>query len=98
MHGALTFADVAFKYDDEHPVLNGLNLAIGARETVALVAASGGGKSTLASLLLRFREPQHGSILLDGIALRESRWPICGGSYASLSRSHSFSAARCARR
>src|SRR5208337_3192330 len=46
-------------------------LAIGPRETIALVAASGGGKSTLASLLLRFREPQHGSILLDGVALRE---------------------------
>ncbi len=70
VHGALTFADVAFKYDDEHPVLNGLNLTIGPRETIALVAASGGGKSTLASLLLRFREPQQGSILLDGVDLR----------------------------
>ena len=70
VRGALSFVDVAFKYDDEHPVLNGLNLAIGSRETVALVAASGGGKSTLASLLLRFREPDHGQVLLDGVDLR----------------------------
>jgi len=71
VQGALSFRNVEFKYDDERPVLNRLNLEIGPRETVALVAASGGGKSTLASLLLRFREPQHGRILLDGVDLRE---------------------------
>lgn len=68
--GALSLKDVAFRYDDEHPVLRRLNLEIGPRETVAVVAASGGGKSTLASLLLRFREPQSGSIRLDGVDLR----------------------------
>jgi ATP-binding cassette, subfamily B, bacterial MsbA len=82
VRGALTLRDVVFSYDEAHPVLRGVNLEIGARETVALVAASGGGKSTLASLLLRFHERQRGSILLDGmnldeIALTDLRRIVC---------------------
>jgi len=69
VRGDLRFEHVAFRYRHGEPVLEGIDLRIAPHETVALVAASGGGKSTLAGLLSRFADPQRGRILLDGIAL-----------------------------
>lgn len=61
--GELQFCDISFKYGDNMPlVLNKLNLHIKAGETVALVGPSGGGKTTLAKLLLRLYDPSSGSI------------------------------------
>lgn len=56
--GEIKFCDVSFKYsEDMSPVLNRLNLHIGAGEIVALVGPSGGGKTTLIKLLLRLYDP-----------------------------------------
>jgi ATP-binding cassette subfamily B protein len=74
--GAVRFANVRFGYDLGHTdvrVLNGLDWTIAPGESVAVVGATGSGKSTLARLLLRFYDPQSGSIELDGIDLRELR-------------------------
>src|SRR5690606_32493616 len=58
------------KTDDE-PVLNEFNFAAQAGQTIALVGATGGGKSTIVSLLARFYEPQRGEILINGIDYRK---------------------------
>ena len=61
--GEVQFCDISFKYGDNSPfVLNGLNLHIKAGETVALVGPSGGGKTTLAKLLLRLYDPLSGEL------------------------------------
>ncbi|OWJ64659.1 ABC transporter ATP-binding protein [Inquilinus limosus] len=66
------FEGVGFGYDDERgPVLRGFDAAIAAGETVALVGRSGAGKSTCASLLMRFWDPAAGRITLGGHDLRE---------------------------
>lgn len=71
--GALQFDGVRFRYRANEPVLEGLTLSIAPMETVGFVAASGGGKSTVANLLMRFGDPHQGRILLDGIDLRAVR-------------------------
>jgi ABC-type multidrug transport system fused ATPase/permease subunit len=71
--GDLRLEEICFRYRADKPVLDGLALRIAPRETVALVAASGGGKSTLASLLLRVIDPQRGRILMDGLDIRAVR-------------------------
>jgi len=63
--------DVELAYREGEPVLRGLSLSIPARTTTALVGRSGEGKSTLADLMLRFRDPQRGRVLVDGVDLRE---------------------------
>ena len=72
--GAVRFDAVRFGYDIGHTdvrVLNGLSLDIQPGESVAIVGATGSGKSTITRLLLRFYDPQAGSVMLDGIDLRE---------------------------
>ena len=70
--GELEFRGVSFAYDDQrHQAVNDIELHIPAGQTVALVGPSGGGKTTLANLIPRFYEPQAGSILLDGIDVRD---------------------------
>jgi ABC-type multidrug transport system fused ATPase/permease subunit len=64
--------DVWFAYDTE-PVLRGIDLVVEAGQTVAFVGPSGGGKSTTLDLLMRFSDPQRGTIMVDGIDLREVR-------------------------
>lgn len=74
--GAVRFAGVEFSYDTGEGrvnVLRGLDLEITPGESVAIVGATGSGKSTIARLLLRFYDPQAGSITLDGIDLRDLR-------------------------
>jgi ABC-type multidrug transport system fused ATPase/permease subunit len=65
-HG-LTFENVSFEYGDGRKTLDGISFEIKAGETVAILGSSGSGKTTLASLLLRLREPSHGTIRFDGI-------------------------------
>ncbi len=68
--GAIALRDVTFGYLEE-PVLRDVNLEIRAGETVALVGPTGAGKSTLAKLVARFYDPDHGAVLIDGHDLRE---------------------------
>lgn len=64
--------DVWFRYSDAHPwVLRGVDLFIPHGRTVALVGRNGGGKSTLVKLLCRFYDPTRGSILWDGVDIRD---------------------------
>lgn len=67
----LTLEGVGFHYRSGRRVLDGVDLRVGAGETVALLGVSGGGKSTVLRLLLRFYDPQEGRILLGGRDLRE---------------------------
>jgi len=70
-HGAITFTDVTFTYNPKRPpALRRVSLSIEPGKSYALVGASGAGKSTMFSLLLRFYDPETGSILLDGHDLR----------------------------
>ncbi|WP_417338955.1 ABC transporter ATP-binding protein [Gordonibacter pamelaeae] len=69
--GEVRYRGVRFGYDGEHEVLRGLDLAIPAGTTVALVGPSGGGKTTTCSLLLRFYDPGAGSVEIDGIDVRD---------------------------
>ena len=64
--GDIRFDDVDFHYRDGEPVLEGFNLHVPAGKRVALVGPSGVGKSTVINLLLRFYDPQSGSITIDG--------------------------------
>ncbi len=63
---AIRYEDVRFSYDGETEVLGGVSFAIRRGQRVALVGPSGGGKSTIVKLLLRFYEPKAGRITLDG--------------------------------
>ncbi len=64
--GEIVFDDVHFSYAPDAPVFEGLSLTIPAGKTVALVGPSGGGKSTILNLVLRFYDPQKGQIRIDG--------------------------------
>jgi ATP-binding cassette subfamily B protein len=64
--GDIEFQNVDFYYDPNKPVLKDFNLKIKQGETVALVGATGGGKSTIVNLLCRFYEPRSGRILIGG--------------------------------
>lgn len=69
--GAVTFERVGFGYDPARPVLSQLDLTLPAGQTLAVVGATGAGKTTLAKLLSRFYDPTAGRVLLDGRDLRD---------------------------
>ena len=62
--------NVTFSYDGKKNALEDVSLSIGAGQTVAFVGPSGGGKSTLASLIARFFDPQSGSVFIGGVDVR----------------------------
>ncbi|MFD7066940.1 ABC transporter ATP-binding protein [Streptomyces sp. NPDC059913] len=65
------FDDVRFGYTEDHPVLDGFSLTIEPGETVAVVGASGSGKSTVSLLVPRFYDVTHGAVLVGGHDVRE---------------------------
>lgn len=69
--GELRFDHVSFSYLENQSVLKNFSLTIKPGEKVAFVGATGAGKTTIASLLLRFYEPQQGGIYLDGININK---------------------------
>jgi ABC-type multidrug transport system fused ATPase/permease subunit len=71
IRGAVDLDRVAFGYRPDRPVLPELELHVPAGQTVALVGATGAGKSTIAKLISRFYDPVRGSVRLDGIDLRQ---------------------------
>jgi ABC-type multidrug transport system fused ATPase/permease subunit len=73
VRGEIEFDDVSFWYGDEDdaPALEEVSLVVPPGQTVALVGATGAGKSTLAKLVARFYDPQRGRVLIDGHDLRD---------------------------
>ena len=70
LEGAIELDNVHFHYVEDEPVLRGVSLRIPAGQSVAIVGATGAGKSSLVSLLARQYDPQQGSIQLDGVDIR----------------------------
>jgi len=68
--GQIEYRNVSFSYDDANTVLDDINISIAAGKTVALVGPSGGGKTTLCSLLPRFYDVSSGKVLVDGHDVR----------------------------
>uniref|UniRef100_A0A7C4Y6N5 ABC transporter ATP-binding protein n=1 Tax=candidate division WOR-3 bacterium TaxID=2052148 RepID=A0A7C4Y6N5_UNCW3 len=68
--GEIEFKDVSFSYNDK-PVLRNISFKVEPCEKIGIVGETGVGKSTIASLLLRFYEPLRGRIMIDGIDIRE---------------------------
>jgi ATP-binding cassette, subfamily B, bacterial len=73
VRGEIALEDVSFTYDRGMPVLDKVSLRVAPGEVVAIVGASGTGKSTIADLLLRLIDPTAGRVLLDGRDVREMR-------------------------
>jgi len=69
--GTVDFDGVRFGYDPDEPVLNGFDLRLRAGESVAIVGATGSGKSTVARLLIRFYDVDAGAVRIDGIDVRD---------------------------
>src|SRR5881396_2376652 len=70
LKGEIEFRDVSFEYEAGQPVLSHINLAIKRGEKVAVVGATGAGKSTLVSLISRFYDPSEGEVRIDGEDIR----------------------------
>lgn len=71
--GSLALESVQFSYDDGYPVLTDATIDIPAGRTTAFVGPTGSGKTTLIKLLLRFYDPDLGSVTIDGVDLRQLR-------------------------
>ena len=69
-HSSIVFENVCFSYAAGHPILTGVNLTVRKGETIALVGKNGCGKSTLLGMVARFYDPDHGSVIVDGVDLR----------------------------
>ena len=71
MQGAIEFSDVHFSYVPGEPVLKGFNLSVKPGQKIAIVGATGSGKTTVVNLLTRFYEPDSGSITVDGVSISD---------------------------
>jgi ATP-binding cassette, subfamily B, bacterial len=69
--GRITFRNVCFAYNGDYPVLNDISFKVEPGTRVGIMGMTGGGKSTLVSLLTRFHDPTQGQIVLDGVDLRD---------------------------
>lgn len=69
--GDIVFKDVTFRYGQRKPALNNISFTIPKGKKVALVGASGSGKSTTAKLLLKYYQPESGEITIDGVDIEE---------------------------
>ena len=68
---SITLEHVTYSYDGEKNALNDISMSIKSGQTVALVGASGGGKTTLANIVTRFFDPQKGRVLIGNVDIRE---------------------------
>ena len=66
LRGEVEFDNVSFQYVADQPIIKNVSLKVPAQSMVAIVGPTGGGKTTLVSLLMRFYDPQSGQILIDG--------------------------------
>jgi len=73
VEGHIVLDDVSFKYLEDTPLIEGLNLDVKPGQTVAIVGPTGAGKTTLVNLLMRFYEIDSGTITVDGVNTREMR-------------------------
>jgi ABC-type multidrug transport system fused ATPase/permease subunit len=71
LRGDITFDHVGFGYDPESPVLRDISFTVGQGQMLGIVGATGCGKSTIASLIPRFRDPDAGAITIDGVDVRD---------------------------
>jgi ATP-binding cassette subfamily B protein len=71
--GFIRFENVVFGYESDKPILKGLSFKVKPGEKVALVGATGSGKSTVVKLIPRFYDPQEGRILIDGVDIRNMK-------------------------
>lgn len=71
IRGEIEFKNVTFGYNDGDPVIRNISFHVNPGEIVALVGRSGAGKTTIVNLLMRFYDPQEGSILIDKIDIRD---------------------------
>jgi ATP-binding cassette subfamily B multidrug efflux pump len=76
LRGGVEFDDVRFSYRPGEPVLKGVSFRVQPGETLAIVGHTGAGKSTLASLLLRFYDVDSGAVRVDGMDVREWSLPV----------------------
>ncbi len=72
---SLTLRDIHFSYDDENDVLRGIDLHLEPGEKVAVVGASGGGKSTLVQVILGMYTPRQGEVLINGVPVQRIGLP-----------------------
>jgi ABC-type multidrug transport system fused ATPase/permease subunit len=71
VRGAIAFDDVSFAYDSKTPVLEGVTFSVEPGRTLGIVGATGGGKSTIMSLIPRFYDATGGRVSVDGVDLRD---------------------------
>ncbi|MBQ7390935.1 MAG: ABC transporter ATP-binding protein [Clostridia bacterium] len=69
--GKVTFDHVAFSYEEDKPLIRDLNLEVLPGQKIAIVGPTGGGKTTIVNLLMRFYDPTSGHILVDGRCIQE---------------------------
>lgn len=80
--GEIEFKDVHFGYNEEEEVIKGISLKANPGETIAIVGATGAGKSTIINLLNRFYEINSGEILIDGISVKDYKLASLRGQIA----------------
>ncbi len=93
LHGELEFRDVSFRYPGaQQPALSHINLTVHSGETVAVIGATGSGKSTMVQLLLRFYDVTEDTLLVDGVDVRRYRQKALRNKMgAALQKSELFS-------